>query len=162
ATYIDVQLSSTDQAIMLMKQYRDASRIERGNSSIRIVQETARPNRLVIIEAWQDQPSFEAHERTETASRFRAAIKAINNSPADRRVHRGFAIDPRQSTAEADVLSVVTHVDVPPQSTDKTEVLLKSLAEQSRMDEGNAFFDVFQQNPSRNHFTLFEVWKDRK
>ena len=49
ATYIDVQLASTDQGIALIKQYREASRIERGNSRVDVVQEIARPNRFVIM-----------------------------------------------------------------------------------------------------------------
>ena len=63
ATYIDVQLGSMDQGIALIKQYREASRVERGNSRVDVVQEIARPNRFVIIEVWRDPSSFEAHER---------------------------------------------------------------------------------------------------
>ena len=162
ATYIDVQPSSTDQGISLIKQYREASRIERGNSSVDVVQEIPRPNRFVIIEAWKDRSSFDAHERTEHTAQFRARLKAIHNSPVDQRVHRGFALDPRPAAAERGVVSVVTHVDVPPQRTDETELLVKSLAEESRKDEGNVRYEVFQQTASRNHFTVFAVWKNRK
>jgi len=162
ATYIDVQLNSTDQSIALIKQYREDSRMDRGNSSVDVVQEIARPNRFVIIEVWKDQSSFEAHERANHTVRFRERLKAIHNSPFDQRVHHGFAIDQRPSTADRDIVSVVTHVDVPPQRKDETEVLLKSLAEQSRKDEGNVRYEVVQQTASRNHFTVFAVWKGRK
>ena len=162
ATYIDVQLASTDQGIALIKQYREASRIEWGNSRVDVVQEIARPNRFVIIEVWRDQSSFEAHEGAEHTARFRAGLRLIHNSPFDQRVHHGLAIDPRSSAAEREIVSVVTHVDVPPQRKDETEVLLKSLAEESRKDEGNLRYDVFQQTASRNHFTVLAVWKDRK
>src|SRR5215471_20178300 len=93
ATYIDVQLGSADQGIALVKQYREASRLERRNSRVDVVQEIARPNRLVIIEVWRDQSSFETHERAEHTGRFRAQLKAIQNSPYDQRVHHGFVID---------------------------------------------------------------------
>jgi quinol monooxygenase YgiN len=162
ATYIDVQLNSTDQGIALLKQYREDSRIDRGNSSIDVVQEIARPNRFVILEVWKDQSSFEAHERADHTVRFRERLKAIHNSPFDQRVHHGFATDLRPPTVERDTVSVVTHVDVPPQRKDETEVLLKSLAEESRKDEGNVRYEVVQQTASRNHFTVFAVWKGRK
>ena len=60
------------------------------------------------------------------------------------------------------MVSVVTHVDVPPQRTTETEMLLRTLADESRQDDGNIRYEVFQQAASRNHFTVFAVWKDAK
>ena len=163
ATYVDVQLSSKNLGIALTYEYREASSTERGNSNIDVVQETGRPNRFVIIEVWKDQSSFEAHEQAEYTARFRARLKAIHNSPYDQRVHHGLAIDPRPPAAGPDIVFVLTHVDVPPQRKDEAEVLLKRLAEESRKDEGNVRYDVFQQTaPRTNHFTVFAAWKDRK
>ena len=57
----------------------------------------------------------------------------------------------------------MTHVDVLPQGKEQALALLKTLAEESRKDEGNLRYDVFQESRFRtNHFTLFAVWKDRK
>ncbi|MBI4475464.1 MAG: antibiotic biosynthesis monooxygenase, partial [Acidobacteria bacterium] len=163
ATYIDIQPASRSQGIALIEQYRKASRAEGGNSTIDAVQEISRPNRFVIIEVWKDQLSFEAHEQAEHTAQFRATLKAIHNSPYDQRVHHAFAMDPRPPGAGADTLSVVTHVDVPPPRRDETEVLLKSIAEKSRKDEGNIRYEVFQQNPPRtNHFTVSATWQGRK
>ncbi len=163
ATYVDVQPSSKNLGIALMAEYRETSRTESRNSSIDFVQETGRPNRFVIMEVWKDQSSFEAHEQAEYTARFRARLKAIHNSPYDQRVHHGLAIDPRPPAAGSDIVFVLTHVDVPPQRKDETEVLLKRLAEESRKDEGNVRYDVFQQTaPRTNHFTVFAAWKDRK
>ncbi len=163
ATYVDVQPSSKNLGIALMAEYRETSRTESRNSSIDFVQETGRPNRSVIMEVWKDQSSFEAHEQAEYTARFRARLKAIHNSPYDQRVHHGLAIDPRPPAAGSDIVFVLTHVDVPPQRKDETEVLLKRLAEESRKDEGNVRYDVFQQTaPRTNHFTVFAAWKDRK
>ncbi|PYS55010.1 MAG: hypothetical protein DMG13_05890 [Acidobacteria bacterium] len=163
ATYVDVQLSSTNQGIALAYVYREASRTESGNSGVEVVQETGRPNRFVIIEVWKDQSSFDAHERSEQTVQFRAKLKAIHNSPYDQRVHHGFSIDPRPPAAGPSMLFVLTHIDVPPQRKDETEVLLKGLAEESRKDEGNVRYDVLQQNaPRTNHFTVVAAWKDRK
>jgi quinol monooxygenase YgiN len=163
ATYIDVQVNSTAQGARLALQYSEASRKEPGNVRFGLAQEIGRPNRLVVLETWKDQPAFEAHESAEHTTRFRTALQAIHNSPFDQRVHQGFAIDPRKLAAESGVVIVVTHVDVPPPRREETELLLKSLAEESRKDEGNVLYEVFQQSPARtNHFTVFAIWKDRK
>ena len=162
ATYIDVQSGSTDQGIALIRQYRETSRVERGNSTVDVLQEIARPNRFVIVEVWKDQSSFETHERAEQTVQFRAKLKVIDNSPLDQRVHHAFAMDSRSVAMEAGFVSVVTHVDVPPQRKDETEVMLTGLAQYSRKDEGNVRYEVFQQTASRNHFTVFAIWKNRK
>lgn len=162
ATYIDVQISSTNEGMGLIKQYRDATRAEKGNSGTDFVQEMGRPSRYVILEFWRDQVSFDAHEKAGHTAQFRSKLKTVHNSPYDQRVHQGLAVDPRPLAASRGTVSVVTHVDVPPQSKNETEVLLKRLAEESRKDDGNLRYDVFQQTaPRTNHFTVLAVWKDR-
>ena len=162
ATYVDVQLNSTNDGVALIKQYREAARREKGNSGVDVVQEIGRPYHFVITELWKDQLSFEAHEKGGPTAQFRSKLKAIHNSPYDQRVHQGLAVDSRPWPAAPGTVSVVTHVDVPPPRKDETEVWLKRVAEESRKDEGNLRYDVFQQTaPRTNHFTIFEVWKDR-
>ena len=162
-TYVDVQLSSMNQGVALVKRYREASLSEKGSLSINIVQETGRPNHFVILEVWKDDASFEAHEKSPQTVQFRTALQAIHNSPYDQRVHRGLSIDPRSLASSRDTVSVVTHVDVPPPRAAETEVLLKRSAEDSRKDEGSVRYEIFQQTaPRTNHFTVFAVWKDRK
>jgi len=163
ATYIDIQVNSADQGVALIKQYRDFSRKDGGLSIVDVVQDLSRRNQLVIVEAWKDQASFDAHERAEHTTQFRGNLKGIHNSPYDQRVHQGLSIDPRPWPAARDTVSVVTHVDVPPNRKDDAEALLKHLAEESRKDEGNLRYDILQQTaPRTNHFTMFAVWKDRK
>jgi quinol monooxygenase YgiN len=160
ATYIDVKRDSTVEGIALLVLYRD-SRTTAVGPSIEVLRETSRPYRFAIIESIKDQSAFEKRERAEQTLQFRAKLKAIHSSPYDQRVHKGFAIGPSTGQTTRDSLCVVTHVDVPPPRKDETEVLLKRLAEQSRNDEGNIRYDVFQQiSPRTNHFTMFAVWKD--
>jgi quinol monooxygenase YgiN len=162
ATYIDVQLNYTNQGIALVKRYREATRAEKGCAGVDVVQEIGRPNRLVVVEVWKDDASFEAHEKDGHTSEFRTQLKAIHNSPYDQRVHRGLAIDSRGTVIGGNALSVVTHVDVPPPRAAETEELLKRTAEDSRKDEGSVRYEVFQQTaPRTNHFTVFAVWRDR-
>src|SRR2546425_12733598 len=99
ATYIDVQVSSTNEGMGLIKQYRDATRAEKGNSGADFVQEMGRPSRFVIVEFWKDQASFDAHEKAGHTAQFRSKLKAIHNSPYDQRVHQGLAVDPRPLAA---------------------------------------------------------------
>ncbi len=163
ATYIDVDSSSTEQGVALIKQYRDATRTESGNSRVDVVREIGRTNRFVIIEVWKDPSSFDAHEQAVHTTQFRTRLRAIHNSPYDQREHQGFAIDPRAQAAGRDTVSVVTHVDVPPQRTNETELVLKKLAEDSRNDDGYVRYEVFQQTaPRTNHFTVYAVWRNRK
>jgi quinol monooxygenase YgiN len=161
ATYVDVQPPSFGQGITLMKQYRDATRKE--GASVEVVQEIGRPNRFVILEVWKDQASFETHEKANHTADFRSRLQAIHGSPDDQRVHQGLTIDTRSIAIPRNSVSVVTHVDVPPPRREEAEALLKTVAEESRKDEGNVRYDVFQQSPARtNHFTVLATWKDAK
>src|SRR5881397_2300161 len=146
AAYIYVQVNSANEGMALVKQYRDATRAEKGNSGTDFVREMGRPSHFVIVEFWKDQASFEAHEKAGHTAQFRSKLKAIHNSPYDQRVHQGLAVDARPlATGRGTVsvftqspsynLLVFTHVDVPPQSKNETEVLLKRLAEESRKDD---------------------------
>jgi quinol monooxygenase YgiN len=163
ATYLDVESGSTNEGIAVIKQYSEDARSGKGNTGVDVVQEIGRPNHFVIVEAWRDQSSFDAHEQEQYNVRFRSRLKSIHNSPYDQRVHQGLAIDPRSWPSGRDKVSVVTHIDVPPPQREEAEVLLRTLAEQSRKDGGNLRYDVLQQTaPRTNHFTVVAVWQDRK
>ena len=154
-TYIDIEPGSTDRAVALIKRY--------GGRGGVLLQETCRPNRFVIAQKWDDESPFQADERAERIAHFRSNLRAIHNSPYDQRVHNAFAVSNAPRTAPPNAMYVVTHVDVPPPRREETEILLKTLAEQSRSDEGNVQYDVFQQlAPRTNHFTIFAVWNDEK
>jgi quinol monooxygenase YgiN len=163
ATYVDVQSPSMGRGAALIKQYVESTSTEKGIAGTHVVQEIGRPNHFVIIELWKDQLSFDSHEKAAHTTQFRSSLKAVHSSPYDQRVHQGLAIDTRPlPKSSRGTISVVTHVDVPPQRKDETEVLLKRAAEDSRKDEGNLRYDVLQQTaPRTNHFTVVEIWRDR-
>jgi quinol monooxygenase YgiN len=163
ATYLDVHSASTNEGAALIKQYGETTRAEKGNLAMTVMRETGRSSRSVIVEIWNDASSFQMHEKAAKTAEFRTKLKALQNSPYDQRVHKGLSVDPRPWVIGRGSVSVVTHVDVPPQSREQAETLLKHLAEESRNDQGNLRYDAFQESPSRtNHFTVFAVWKDRK
>jgi quinol monooxygenase YgiN len=163
ATYIDAQTVSTNEAGSLVKAYRGTTRSESGNLGTEVVQEIGRPSRWLVMETWNDVSSFETHKKAASTIGFQNKLKTIQNSPYDERTHKVLSVDSKPWALERGKLSVVTHVDVPPQARDQAEALLKKLAEASRSDEGNLRYDVLQESPMRtNHFTIFAVWKDRK
>jgi quinol monooxygenase YgiN len=160
-TYIDVRRQFIVQGRDLVKQYQEAGRNAAGNAGINVLEETGRSNRFVVIGIWQDATVFENHKQAAHTMRFREDLKTIYTNPLDERVHHGFAVDSSQTTVTTDAIAVVTHVDVPPPRKDEAEVLLKRFADDSRKDNGNVRFDVFQQiAPRTNHFTTFAVWQN--
>jgi quinol monooxygenase YgiN len=162
-TYIDVQPASVNEAIALIQRYRGRSRAEAGIRWIVALQENHRLGHFVAAEAWEDEAARAAHEGSEITAQFRSSLRAIQNSPNDQRGHQSFAVDDETSTVSQNALFVVTHVDVPPPRREETEVLLKSLTEQSRKDDGNLLYQVYQQNaPRTNHFTLLAIWSSAK
>jgi quinol monooxygenase YgiN len=152
-TYVDIDPKSIAEGAALLESYRDAG-------GVIVLQETARRNRFVMVEAWNDETAFQAHEGSPRVSEFRSRLRAIHNSPYDQRIHHTFAAGSPREAGDG-VLYTVTHVDVPPPRKDETEIMLTVQAVRSRTDDGNVRYDVFQQNaPRTNHFTVFAVWKD--
>src|ERR1041385_5364692 len=88
ARYMDAQPASMNQAVSLVKAYRETSRTESGNLGTEIVQETGRPSRWVVIEVWQDSSSFDGHQKAASTAAFQNKFKAIQNSPNDERTHK--------------------------------------------------------------------------
>ena len=84
ATYVDVQLNSTNDGGALIKQYRETARAEKGNSGVDVVQEIGRPYHFVIIELWKDQASFEAHEKGGPTGQFRSKLVPLRTRFASR------------------------------------------------------------------------------
>jgi quinol monooxygenase YgiN len=56
----------------------------------------------------------------------------------------------------------VTHVDVIPPQRENGTAITKRLAEDSRKEKGNLRFEAVTQVNRQNHFTVIEVWYDRK
>src|SRR5215510_1972604 len=92
ATYVDVQPRPINDAVALLKRYRESTSTEEGSMRTTVLQETFRPNRFVILEAWKEESSFLAHDKANHTTEFRSRLKAIHNSPYDQRVHQRFAV----------------------------------------------------------------------
>src|SRR2546423_4873082 len=144
ATYVEVGTGAVKDGIALLKQYRDATAKEAGNTRIGVGQEIGRANRFVMLEIWKDQAAFDAHGKSASTAAFRDKLKAIQNEPYDERVHSGMSVADSPASANGAVY-VVSHVDVPPPKKDEVIAALNPLADQSRKGTGNLRFDVWQQ-----------------
>jgi quinol monooxygenase YgiN len=162
ATYVEVAPGAVVQGLALLRALDTASRKEDGNQRFQVVQERDRPNRFVVLEAWKDQASLNAHRKAKPYAEFNAKLVAIRDAPPDERVHNGLAVAAHMPGPSRGAVWVVTHVDVPPSSKDQTIGELKTLSEASRKDAGNLMFEVVQQSNHPNHFTVVEVWQDHK
>src|SRR5438093_438054 len=87
AAYIDVQVNSANEGMALVKQYRDATRAEKGNSGTDFVREMGRPSHFVIVEFWKDQASFDAHDTKPHTRQFRETVAPMLGAPYDERLY---------------------------------------------------------------------------
>ena len=161
ATYVEVVPPSTAHGTALLRQYREASRKERGNLRIEVLQRIDRPNQFTVLAAWKDPEAFEAHAAAAAAPDLRAKLAPLLASPNDERLHHGLAVGAAPSASAAGPIYAVTHVDVIPPRKEDGVALLRQLAADSGNDAGNVRFDVLQQTNRPNHFTVVEAWKDR-
>ena len=116
-----------------------------------------------MLETWRDKNDSDA--QGSGAARGRLPQQA--SADHDRRVRgtaawRSFGRGHRRGRASADALYILTHVDVSPTDKDQAVELVKAQAEAARKDDGNQRYDVLQWDGHPNHFTLVEVWRDRK
>jgi quinol monooxygenase YgiN len=161
-TYIEVKPTAAVEAQKLVRAFREASRKEAGNLRAEALQRIGQLNHFVVLEAWKDQAAVDAHFKAPAAVEFRDKIKAIQNAPIDDRVHFPLSVGPLDLTATAAAVAAVTHVDVIPPQRENGTVFTKQLAEDSRKEAGNMRFEAVTQVNRQNHFTVVEVWKDRK
>jgi quinol monooxygenase YgiN len=162
-TYVEVKPSAKSEAAAALRTLRETSRKDDGNLRTEVLESVSRPGQFVILATWKDQKALDAHMAAAATKEARDKLNGVRNSPADDRIHNSLAVatsDAGRRSARA--VYVVTHVDVPPPRKDECVTMLKTLADDSRKDQGNVAFDVVQQTSRPNHFTVMEAWKDRK
>ena len=93
-TNLDVAPGATNQAITVLKQYRDAALKQAGNAGVTLLQEAGWPNRFVIYETWNDQSAYDANEKAAHTAEFRDRLKPIAGAPYDRRDYHVIAVGP--------------------------------------------------------------------
>jgi quinol monooxygenase YgiN len=162
-TYFEVAPSAAAQSTGIARQYAEASRKEAGNGEFEIFEEIDRPSRFAILEAWRDKQAADAHNGGTAATNFRDKLKPLLIGGFGVRPHGELSVAaPATAESPREALYVLTHVDVFPTFKDQAIELVKAQAAAARKDGGNARYDVLQWNGHPNHFTLVEVWRDRK
>jgi quinol monooxygenase YgiN len=166
ATYIEAlpfdALSAQSGVALALERYRDASRKEAGNLRFDALIELGRPNRFVILEAWRDSPSFEAHDKADATAKYRQTIETMQAVPSDIRNVGGLFVDPEPHENRPGAIYVVTHIDVTGDHKDDSVALLHAMSDDTIKEAGNLRYDVFQQKNRPNHFTVVEAWVNRK
>ncbi|HEY4407395.1 MAG TPA: antibiotic biosynthesis monooxygenase [Xanthobacteraceae bacterium] len=161
-TYLDVSTDWVAQGTGLIKQYRELSARQAGNLEFSVMQETARPNRFVIVEGWKDQAAFAAHEKSADAALFNFTLEAIRNSPPNQHVLQNFATAPARAAPGAGAVHMVEHVDFQPAFGTAAPPLVTALAQASQKEEGVVRYDILQEPPPHaNHYTVVAEWASR-
>jgi quinol monooxygenase YgiN len=161
-TYFDVAPTAAQQSAAIIREFAAASRKEDGNTGFEAFDEIARPSRFALLETWRDKKASDAHDAGPAATAFRDRLQPLMIGGFGVRPHGGLAVAAPKGQLPADALYVLTHVDVFPVHKDQTIELVKAQAEAARKDDGNLRYDVVQWDGHPNHFTLVEVWRDRK
>jgi quinol monooxygenase YgiN len=161
ATYVEVLPTDAalghPEAAQALERYRDASRKEAGNLRFDVLTESGRPKRFLILEAWRDSASFDAHSKADSTAKFRQAMDAMASAPLDTRNN---SVLFSEWSPETRAVYVVTHIDVTGDHKDDAVALLRSMHDDTVKERGNLRYDVFQQKNRPNHFTVVEAWTD--
>jgi quinol monooxygenase YgiN len=161
-TYVELMPSQVSEGLKLVRQFRDATRKEPGNLRAEALQRVGQLHQFVLLEAWKDPAALEVHAKAAGTAQFRDKIKAIHNAPIDERVHFPLSVGPLSAKGGGAAVAAVTHVDVIPPQRENGTAITKQLAEDGRKDDGNLRFEAVTQTNRQNHFTVIELWRDRK
>jgi quinol monooxygenase YgiN len=88
--HIDIVSAKVAEGEALLRQFGAESRKDDGVVHFDVLQEATRRNHFTIVEAWQSQTAFEAHEAAEHTRQFREKLYPIAGGPFDVRLHRLF------------------------------------------------------------------------
>jgi quinol monooxygenase YgiN len=157
--YIEVKPSARATAILALKQYRNECRINDASLRTELFEQADRPGHLLLVETWQSQAAFDAGTAA-IRKRLTDAIEPIRLSGWDQRPYKTLSVASGAAVPTGRSVFVISHVDVTPDP--KIAGMLKSLAEKSRLEDGNVRFDVLAHTMRSNHFEVVETWANQK
>ena len=171
-TYVEVGADHSAAALDLLKGQTAAAKAHAGNVRFEVIQRMGQDNHFVVLEAWEDRATRDAHAATAETVAYRTALEPMLYAPYDERPHVGLvAADLAAMPAgTADTVYVVTHADIiPPEQFAPCERqidpagpcgndMLVNLASFSRAHAGNLRYDVLTQNNRTNHMSVVEMW----
>jgi quinol monooxygenase YgiN len=160
-SYVEAQPPARDEAIKLLRDYRNASLKAPGNARCIVVRSLHRPGQFVIVSTWNDRGAWDAHQAAAGTKEFRDKLATLRSAPTDDRLNASLSVGLLEDPQAKGAVYVVTHVDVIPQGKDDAVTALSILAQANRHADGNLRFEVVQQANRPNHFTVFEIWRSR-
>ncbi len=172
-TYVEVGASYSDQALALIKGQAAAAKGHDGNVRFEVIQRMGQDNHFVILEAWEDRATRDAHAASTDTVAYRKALEPMLYAPYDERPHVGLVAADLAAMPEGteDTIYVVTHADIiPPEQFAPCDrqinpagpcgnEMLVDLANFSREHAGNLRYDVLTQNNRTNHMSVVEMWE---
>jgi quinol monooxygenase YgiN len=72
----------------LLQQYAADSRKDKGAVRVELYMQISRTNHFTLVEVWENQQAFEAHEAAAHTRQFREQIQPMLGSPFDERLHQ--------------------------------------------------------------------------
>jgi quinol monooxygenase YgiN len=157
-SYIEVKPSSRTLAVATLKQYRDATHRDDFNIRLELFEQADRPGHFVIVETWRTAAAFDA--KAGARKQLSDSLEAMRISGWDTRPYKTLTVASGPAEATAKSVYVITHVDVTPDQT--IPVMLTTLAQASRLEDGNIRFDVLLHTMRSNHFEVIETWQSQK
>jgi quinol monooxygenase YgiN len=161
-TFFEVTPGSVNQAVGMLKQYRDAAKAEPGATSVQLYQEVGAPFRFVTMEVWRDMAAYQAHAMAKSISEVKERMKAVEFGPPDARPHAVHFAAP-EKPASAGAVTIISHLDVPPMGIPQLLELMKPFTDAVSKQPGMLAYRVLRQTTGAgNHFRSFEVWASEK
>ena len=159
-TYCEVAPGEHASATALLAATREAGQRAAGNLRFDLLRESGRPNRFVLVEAWQDQAALDGNDKAPGTTELRGKLEAIQAAPCDPRLLGAMRAWDAKSKSPLGTVYVVTHVDVTPPFADEAASLLGAMFDSTTKESGNLGYDVLRQANRKNHFTVIETWAD--
>jgi quinol monooxygenase YgiN len=157
-SYIEVKPSSRTLAVATLKQYRELTHRDDFNIRLELFEQADRPGHFLIVETWKTAASFDA--KAPARKQLADQTEAMRTSGWDTRPYKTLSVASGPAEANAKSVYVISHVDVAPDP--KVAGMLTTLAQASRLDEGNIRFDVLLHTMRSNHFEVIEAWQSQK
>jgi quinol monooxygenase YgiN len=86
-THVDFTPNYAADGTKLLQQFATDSRRDPGSVRFELLQDNSRGNHFTLVEVWENQKAFEAHESAEHTKNFREKVQPMLGSPFDERLH---------------------------------------------------------------------------
>ena len=157
-SYIEVKPSSRGAALTILKGYREGTHRDDANIRLELFEQADRAGHFVIVETWKTAAAFDA--KAAVRKQLADQLETARISGWDTRPYKTLSVASGPAEATNKSVYVISHVDVAPDP--KVAAMLTTLAQASRLENGNIRFDVLLHTMRSNHFEIIETWQSEK